>query len=78
MEPPPRLVELRVWIEPPKVKAGRTEEEAAMLVEAMASEAGACEAGARAAATAVRLSKAEVPAKIMVSEKVMRGAHLQQ
>ena len=43
-----------------------TGEDAAMLVEAIASEAGAWEVGARAAATAVRLSKEEVPAKIMM------------
>ena len=66
VEPPPRLVELRVWIEPPKVNAGRMDNDAAMLVEAMASEAGACVEGARAAAIAEHLSSEEEPAKIIV------------
>lgn len=67
VEPPPRLVELRVWIEPPNAKAGRMVEEAATLVDAMASEAGACEVGARAAAAAVRRSKEELPVRIMLA-----------
>ncbi len=66
VEPPPRFVELRVWIEPPNVNAGRTEDDAAMLDDAMASDAGACDEGARAAATAVRLSNEEEPVKIMM------------
>lgn len=53
-------------MEPPKANAGRTGDDAAILVEAMASEAGACEVGARAAATADRLSKEEAPAKIIL------------
>ena len=52
-------------MEPPKAKAGMTGDEAATLVEAIASEEGAWELGARAVATAVRLSKEEVPVRIM-------------
>ncbi len=71
VEPPPRLVELRVWIEPPNANAGRTEDDAEMLVEAMASEAGACEGQVRAAAIAVRLSNELEPVKIMVWSKLL-------
>lgn len=55
-------------MEPPNAKAGRIGDDAAMLVEATASEAGACDAEARAAAAmAVRLSKEDVaPVSIMV------------
>lgn len=42
------------------------DDDAATLVEAMASEAGACVEGARAAAIAEHLSSEEEPAKIIV------------
>ena len=63
-------------MEPPKANAGRMVEEAATLVEAMASDAGACEVGARAAAAAVRRSKEELPVRIMMAQPRARQSQL--